>query len=159
MGNRDESYRRDRTRQGKSEDKINLILAEVQRKLQDSYLPEVLKDLNSFERKQIHRFFDNKEDFETKTYRINGDYVLKIYPIGRIRALARNKAEEVMSTHNPIALPAMGSYERYIIHDALKGFDQVETKSCGEGIERHVEIHPVKFGRSLKKIMKKIKLI
>ena len=85
--------------------------------------------------------------------------MLKIYPIGKIKELAWAKAEEVQQSQSSIALPSMGSYERYVVHDALKEFDQVETKSAGEGLDRHVEIHPVKFGRGLKRIMRKIKMI
>jgi spoIIIJ-associated protein len=84
---------------------------------------------------------------------------LKIYPIGNIKELARKKAEEVVASQSSVSLPSMGSYERYVVHDALKEYDQVETKSAGEGLDRHVEIHPVRFGRGLKRIMRKIKLI
>jgi hypothetical protein len=52
----------------------------------------------------------------------------------------------------------MGNYERYIVHDCLKDVEGIETASFGEGNERRVEIRPIKFGRGLRKIMKKIKL-
>ena len=159
MGNGEGKFKREKRGRTKSGDKIHRILKDVQRKLQDSHKPEVLKHLNSFERKQIHRFFDDKPDFETKTYRTDGDFVLKVYPIGKIKELAQTKAQQAIETQNAVSLPSMGSFERYVVHDALKDFEQIETKSTGEGLERHVEIHPVKFGRGLKKIMRKIKLI
>jgi predicted RNA-binding protein Jag len=159
MGNGRDRFKRERGGREKSGGKIERILTDVQSNLQESHKPEVLKNLNSFERKQIHRFFDDKPDFETKTYRTNGDFVLKVYPIGKIKELARDKAAEAVETHNMISLPCMGSYERFIVHDTLKDMEQIETKSNGEGVDRRVEIHPVRFGRGLKKIMKKIKLM
>jgi hypothetical protein len=53
----------------------------------------------------------------------------------------------------------MSSYERFIVHNVLKEIDSIESSSVGEGAERHVEIQPQKFGRGLKKIIKKIKLM
>ena len=159
MGNEREKRKRRPRNHHRDSNKINRILSDVQGKLDESYTPEELKHLNAFERKQIHRFFDDKPEYETKTYRNDGDFVLKIYPVGNIRRMAREKAEEVMKNHEPCALPPMGSFERYVVHDALKEFEQLETKSEGEGVDRHIMIHPIKFGRGLKKIIKKIKLI
>ena len=64
-----------------------------------------------------------------------------------------------MQTGQSIVLPYLGNYERFVIHNYLKDFDGIETKSVGEGDQRRLEIKQAKFGRSLKRIIKKIKLI
>lgn len=139
-------------------DKIDNILIDVQRKLRDEYEPVSLEDLNAFERKRIHRFFDDKEDYATKTYRSGDEFTLCVFPVGNIRKLAETKAQEALKSGNVVSLPPMGNYERYIVHDCLKDIEGIETASCGEGNERRVEIRPKRFGRGLRKIMKKIKL-
>jgi hypothetical protein len=53
----------------------------------------------------------------------------------------------------------MSSYERFLAHEVLKDVESVESISVGEGAERHIQIQPKKFGRGLKKIIKKIKLM
>lgn len=138
--------------------KIDSILIDIQRKLRDSLEPYCVENLNSFERKRIHDFFDNKEDFETRTYRQEEQYVLKVIPVGNLKRLAKEITEKVLKTGDPAVLPYVGSYERYIIHNYLKDFESIETKSIGEGLERRLEIKPLRFGRALKKIIKKIKL-
>jgi predicted RNA-binding protein Jag len=138
--------------------KIDRILIDIQRKLRDSLEPYTVEDLNSFERKRIHSFFDNKEDFETRTYRHEGQYLLKVIPVGNLKHLARESADKVLETGKPAILPYVGNYERYVIHNYLKDFEGIETKSVGEELERRLEIKPKRFGRSLKRIIKKIKL-
>jgi len=139
--------------------KIDRILIDVQRKLRDSLEPFSLEHLNSFERKKIHSFFDSKADFETKTYRRNGEYVLKVFPVGNLKREAQEKAEHVLKTGEGYTFPFLPGYERYVIHNYLQNFEGVETKSIGEESERRLEIHPIKFGRTLKKIIKKIKIM
>ena len=138
--------------------KIDSILIDIQRKLRDSLEPYIVENLNSFERKRIHSFFDNKDDFETRTYRQEERYVLKVIPIGNLKRLAKQNAEKVMETGETVVLPYVGNYERYVIHNYLKDFEGIETKSIGEDINRRLEIKPIRFGRSLKKIIKRIKL-
>lgn len=126
--------------------------------MQDSIKPECLNGLNSFERKLVHRHFDHNKDFETRTYRDGNKFKLYVYPVGNIESFAKQKAQESLETGEEVDLPSMGSYERYIIHNALKDTAGVETQSHGEGSERYVRIVSTKFGRGLKKIVKKIKL-
>jgi len=139
--------------------KIDRILIDVQRKLRDSIEAVSLENLNGFERKRIHSFFDDKEDFETKTYLRNGRSVLKVFPVGNLKRVAKEKAEQVKQTGQAYTFPYLPGYERFIIHNYLQDFEGVETLSVGEDKERRLEIRPIKFGRSLKKIIKKIKLI
>ena len=138
--------------------KIDSILIDIQRKLRDSLEPYTVENLNSFERKRIHSFFDNKDDFETRTYRQEERYVLKVIPIGNLKRLAKQNAEKVIETGETVVLPYVGNYERYVIHNYLKDFEGIETKSIGEDLNRRLEIKPIRFGRSLKKIIKRIKL-
>ena len=139
--------------------KIDQILIDIQRKLRDSLEPYSVENLNSFERKRIHSFFDNKEEFETRTYRQGEQFVLKVIPVGNLKRLAKENAEKVLQTGETIVMPYMGNYERFVIHNYLKDFDGIETKSVGEGSERRLEIKQAKFGRSLKRIIKKIKIL
>ncbi len=138
--------------------KIDRILVDIQKQLRDSIEPVSIENLNSFERKRIHSFFDNKPDFETKTYPRNGRQVLKVFPVGNLKKMAKEKADHVLETGETYTFPFLPSYERFVIHNYLKDFDGIETKSVGEGDERRLEIRTVKFGRSLKRIIKKIKL-
>lgn len=57
-------------------------------------------------------------------------------------AMARRLATQAFRTHREIALDPMNSYERRIIHTALQNSYEAETRSDGEGAERHVVIVP-----------------
>jgi predicted RNA-binding protein Jag len=138
--------------------KIDQILIDIQRKLRESYEPYCVENLNGFERKRIHSFFDSKEEYETRTYRHGERFVLKVIPVGNLKQLAKENAEKVLQTGEPVVLPYLGNYERFIIHNYLKDFEGIETKSVGEGKDRRLEIKQTKFGRSLKRIIKKIKI-
>ena len=157
MDNRRKTSYRSRPRTNMN--KIDQILIDIQRKLRESYEPYCFENLNGFERKRIHSFFDNKEEFETRTYRQGERFVLKVIPVGNLKQLAEQNAEKVLQTGEPITLPYLGNYERFIIHDYLKDFSGIETKSVGEGKDRRLEIKQAKFGRSLKRIIKKIKIL
>lgn len=139
--------------------KIDQILIDIQRKLRDSFEPYCVENLNSFERKRIHSFFDAKEDFETRTYRQGEQYVLKVIPVGNLKRLAKENTEKVLQTGETVVMPYLGNYERFIIHNFLKDFEGIETKSVGEGPDRRLEIKQAKFGRSLRRIIKKIKIL
>ncbi len=139
--------------------KIEKILSEIQSNINNSIEPITLSKLNSFERKQVHRHFDHNPDVVTKTYRNGEDFELKIYPIGNLRKYAQGKAEEALQTRKKVTLPHMSNYERFVIHDALKNMDSIKAESFGEGEERHIEISPEAFGRGLKRIIKKIRLL
>ncbi|MGH7595509.1 MAG: UDP-N-acetylmuramate:L-alanyl-gamma-D-glutamyl-meso-diaminopimelate ligase [bacterium] len=147
----------------RSEDdaRIKAMIQEIELKLANAIQPVQLENLNSFERKQIHQYIErNKPEFETKTYRGEGDeHVLWIFPVANLKKLAKEKANEALTTDCEVAFPPMSSYERFILHNALKEVEGIEAISVGEGAERHIEIQPKKFGRGLKKIMKKIKLM
>lgn len=54
--------------------------------------------------------------------------------------LAKKLAKDVKITKNPIELDAMNSYERLIIHNALKDDKELITTSTGEEPNRHVVI-------------------
>ncbi len=165
---RHRGHHRNRKQQGRSgrgkhprrrgdDEKIQRLIRNIQELLADTNQAICLEDLNAYERKRIHQFFDNKADFETKTYRNGEDYLLWIFPVAKLRQFAEEKAREALETGEEIDLPPMSNYERFIVHDALKSWDNVETVSYGEGEERHVRITPIRFGRKLKRMVKKIK--
>lgn len=137
---------------------VQEIIARVESELQNSIQPAIVPALNSFQRRLVHRHFDNSSLYVTKTYRHDENCELWIYPVGNLINFAKEKAEEAIRTGKRVVLPHMGSYERFVIHDALKVMETIKTQSFGEGEERHIEIEPVLFGRGLKKIIKKIRL-
>lgn len=147
-----------RPRQQFSDNNVRKIISEIEEKLQDSIKPEKVPGLNSFERKMVHRHFDHNQDFQTRTYRDGDNFTLYVYPVGNIERFAKEKAQECLDTGTDVDLPPMGSYERFIVHNALKDVVGVQSESRGEGSERRVQIVSKQFGRGLKKIVKKIKL-
>lgn len=138
--------------------KIDRILIDIQRELRESVRPVTLDNLTAFERKRIHTFFDDKPEFKTKTYRNDNHYVLKVFPIGNLKQLAEEKLKQVIETGKSVQLKNLGNFERFVIHDYLKSEEGIETISIGEGRDRVLEIKQKQFGRTLKRIIRKIKL-
>lgn len=175
----DRSPRRDRSDRGRGgfrrreeeEEEVDPRIAEMIRateeKLDDSLRPVQVENLNPFERKQFHRHFERrKSSYQTKTYRNEDNHVLWIFPVGNLKRFLMGKAQEVIASGENLALPAMGSYERFLAHNILKELGTVESVSEGEGEERHLVLQPKKieppapsFGRTLRKVAKKIKLM
>ena len=92
------SYKKHREKQDHARvSKIDRILIDIQKRLRDSIEPVSIENLNGFERKRIHSFFDGREDFETKSYRRDGQIVLKVFPVGNLKKFAREKAAEVLA--------------------------------------------------------------
>ncbi len=60
-----------------------------------------------------------------------------------IAELARAAAKKVATTKTEVALPAMNSYERRLVHVELAVHPEVKTESAGEGKERYVIIKPI----------------
>lgn len=60
----------------------------------------------------------------------------------KLREYAERMAEKAVTAGKPIKLEPMGSRERKIVHDALKDFPGVESKSEGEEPQRRVIISP-----------------
>jgi len=141
-------------------EKIEKLIHKIDNELKDSIEPITIPELNAFERKLIHRHFDHNPNIVTKTHRIGEDgYELLVYPVGNLKRYARQRAEEAVEKRETVTLPHMSNYERFVVHDSLKSMDTVKTTSVGEGDYRHIEIEPEIFGRGLKKIIKKIKLM
>ena len=51
-------------------------------------------------------------------------------------------ARQVSEEKKPRVLEPMSSYERRIVHLALRGFVGIKTESQGEGMERRIVIGP-----------------
>ncbi|MBN1542738.1 hypothetical protein JW992_11385 [candidate division KSB1 bacterium] len=138
--------------------KIDSLIHKIKDELADSIDPINLPQLNAFERKLIHRHFDNNPDIITRTYRNGENHELRIYPVGNLRRYALEKADQAIRTGEKVILPHMNDYERFIIHDTLKDNSSIKACSYGEAADRHIEIEPELFGRGLKRIIKKIRL-
>ncbi len=59
-----------------------------------------------------------------------------------LEGLARRVAEQVRATGRPVPLEPMQSYDRRIIHMALRNDDSVYTESTGEGENRRITVFP-----------------
>lgn len=155
-----------RSREEQLDPRIAELIRETEEKLQTSYHPVQLENLNNFERKQFHQYFERRKSlYQTKTYRNEEEHVLWIFPVANLKKFVEGKAQEALANGESVALPPMTSYERFLAHNILKELGTVESSSEGEGEERHILIQPKKieppsqFGRSLRKIAKKIKLM
>lgn len=62
--------------------------------------------------------------------------------IERLEQIARDKAEQAVSTGKGVGLNPMNAYDRRIIHMTLKDVETVTTESEGEGQDRHVVVTP-----------------
>ncbi len=143
-------------RETRTDDKVQKTIEYIEKTLYDSIRAITIKELDGYQRKSIQRHFEKTQEYQIKTYRENDDVIIKVYPIGSLKRLAEQKAQEVLMKGKPEVLPPMGSFERFVIHDYLKERDGVKTESFGkEGNDRHIEIHPL-FGRTLKKTKKRL---
>ncbi len=68
--------------------------------------------------------------------------------IDNLEKLALNAADDAMRRHRPVRLEPMTSWERRIVHLALKDRTDVETRSAGEDPYRKVIVWPRGEGRS-----------
>lgn len=60
----------------------------------------------------------------------------------KLRSVAADQARRVVQTKRPVSLEPMSARERRIIHMALKSDPAVQTRSEGEGPDRHIIIEP-----------------
>jgi len=58
----------------------------------------------------------------------------------RLENMAKNLAQKVLDTQQPVAMAIMSSYERRICHLVLQEIEGIESESEGEGEERHIVI-------------------
>jgi predicted RNA-binding protein Jag len=122
----------------------------------ESLAPFSIGGLNSFQRKLIHRHFEKTGEYKVRTVRDDADeIVLVLYPVGHLQRIAETFLQEVLMTGESRGLPAMDSYERFIVHEYLKNRGGVRTESYGEAEDRHVEIFPI-FGRTPKKAKRRL---
>ena len=59
-----------------------------------------------------------------------------------LRLTAETAAESVRRTHQPYSFAPMSSRERRMLHLALTAFEDIETASSGEGLNRFVVAYP-----------------
>ena len=155
---KDKSVEKDRKfrREKRTDEKVQKTIEYIEKTLYDSIKAITIKELNEYQMKSIQRYFEKIQEYRIKTYRENDEIIMKVYPVGSLRRLAEQKAQEVLMKGKPEVFPPMGSFERFVIHDYLKEREGVKTESLGkEGNDRHIEIHPL-FGRTLKKTKKRL---
>lgn len=58
----------------------------------------------------------------------------------RLESMARNLAQKVLSTGNPVVMANMSAYERRLCHMAISDIEGISSDSEGEGEERHIVI-------------------
>ena len=61
----------------------------------------------------------------------------------KLREYAERMADRALATKRPVKLEPMNPRERKIVHDALKDYDGVESKSEGEDPQRSIVISPL----------------
>jgi hypothetical protein len=130
-------------------------IAKVESFVFEGYEPVIITGLNSFQSKQAQRILEKAKEYQIKGYREDEQMILKVYPVGRLRRLAEQTAQEVMLKGDAVELPPMGSFQRFVIHDYFKDRQGVRTESFGEGDERRIRIQP-QYGRVPKKIKKRL---
>ena len=127
------------------------LFNQIEESLQLNLKPFRISGLEGFQRKLIRQRYENSQEYALKSYREGDDIILKIYPVGRLRRVAEERMQEVLMNGRALALPPMGSYERFVIHDYLKERDGITTESQGlEGKDRHIVLKPL-FGREPRK--------
>ena len=142
-------------RKPKIDEKVREAIDTLEASLKDSLDPSVIRGFNNLQRKQFILHFEKSQEYKLKTYREQDDVIIKIFPVGVIKRLTEQKAQEVLMKGVPEVLPPMGSFERFVVHDYLKDRDGIKTESYGEGKDRHIAIQPL-FGRSPKKAKRRL---
>lgn len=65
-----------------------------------------------------------------------------------LRSLAQRMATKAVERESPVTLEPMSSYDRRIVHMALRDHDEVYTSSVGEGANRRVRIYLKQYSDS-----------
>jgi spoIIIJ-associated protein len=85
----------------------------------------------------------NKGSEKKKRVEIDVEGYLEMRQAG-LQSLAERLSEKAKKTGKPVVLGQMNSYERRIVHVALKDDDSVRTQSIGNGFYRKMVIYPKK---------------
>ncbi|OVE79586.1 hypothetical protein BVY01_02130 [bacterium I07] len=137
------------------DDTVKEAIEQAQDFMTENMKPAQIKDLNSFQRKQLRSYYERLGEFEVRSYKDDEEVIIRVYPVGMLKRLAEQKMQEVLMNGKLEPLPPMSSFERFIIHDYLKERDGIRTESSGEGTERHIIIHPL-FGRQPRKAKRRL---
>lgn len=97
---------------------------------------EVLRALEHLAAKVIHL---EPEEHDRVSFDANHFKALRAR---ELKLSAETAAESVRRTNQPFRFAPMSSRERRMLHLALKAFDEIETASSGEGLERYVVAYP-----------------
>ena len=99
------------------------------------FIPPVVESINHLAQLIAQKGSEEGFFFDVNNYRKERE--------GLIIELAKAAARKVMATKQGIALPAMNSYERRLVHVELAANPEVKTESDGMGRDRHVMIRPI----------------
>jgi spoIIIJ-associated protein len=102
------------------------------------YHGETLSALQTIVGLILHRQYSSNEDEHYKVVVNIGDYRQRQQE--SLEALARRSAERVRFTRKPLALPAMSSYDRRIVHMALEREQDIISESEGSGRDRRLVV-------------------
>jgi len=139
-----------------SRENTEKLIETIKHELKDSINPYILDNVNSHVINRIKKELSSEQEYRVKTYKNGREITVKIYPVGNLKRLAEQKAQEVLMNGKKITLPHMGAFERFVVHDYLKSRNGIKTQSFGkEGKDRHIKIYPL-FGREPKKAKKKL---
>jgi len=142
----------------KLDPKVEEEITRIKTYFQDHLDPLEIQNLNAFQRKQLHLYFEKHREYLVRSIRDQANkevVVLRVYPLGELQRMAEARVQEVLITGEPQQLPPMDAFARFLVHDYLKDREGIRTESFGEGKERHVRIFPV-FGRELKKAKRRL---
>ncbi|MBI4085468.1 MAG: hypothetical protein HY432_03125 [Candidatus Liptonbacteria bacterium] len=106
-------------------------------------LPSILESINHLVQLVAKKESQPPAFFDINNYRRERETL--------ITELARAAARKAAATKEEIALPAMNSYERRIIHVELASRPDVATESVGAGRSRYVIVRPIDENNPVKK--------
>ena len=98
-------------------------------------LPKLLADFELIVKTIAKRLNIEKVNVDLNNYKREREHL--------IAELAKAAARKALLEKKEVALPAMNSYERRLVHVALATRPDLKTESMGEGSERHIVIKPI----------------
>ena len=119
----------------KKDDKRGEIFIYESEGLIKEFLPVLVASVNHVVQLVARKHSEESVIFDINNYRQERENL--------IAELAKAAAKKVHTTKSEVALPAMNSYERRIVHTALAVHPEVVTESVGEGKERYVIVKPI----------------
>ncbi len=130
-------------REGKVEEFVSISVEGENLGVLIGYLGKNLRALQKLVALMVNRAYNGKLEEE--------DYIRVVIDVSGYRqkredslcAMAKRVRDEVLSTGEPVDMPAMTGFERRVVHLCLEEYGDVATESFGEGVARHVRVSPL----------------